>query len=61
MDRSDITNYLNWESTSARRTRSKQAVVQKNLLQRLTKGSPDRETTIQFVVGQGKVGDETRA
>lgn len=31
-DSSDITNYLNWESKSARSTRRKQAKIQKDLV-----------------------------
>ena len=57
-DKPDITDYLNWDSKSGRRTRSKNAEIQRDLVSRLTKGSPNRATTIRYVVGQGKVGDE---
>ena len=57
-DSSDITNYLNWESNSGRRTRSIKARIQKEVVQRLTTGSPNRETSIEYVLGPGKVGEQ---
>ena len=57
-DSSDITNYLNWESTSGRRTNSIKARIQKDVVQRLTTGSPNRETAIEYVLGTGKLGEQ---
>jgi hypothetical protein len=34
--------------------------MQKDLLKRLTTGSPSREHTINYIVGQGEVGNEKR-
>jgi len=45
-DKSDITNYLNWQSISARRTKTREAKITDQLVKRLTTGSPNRETTI---------------
>ena len=38
----------------AKKVYVRHAKIQKDLTSRLTKGSPDRKTTIQYVLGQGK-------
>lgn len=55
-DKSDITNYLNYKSNNGRLTHRKNASMQKDLLQRLTTGSPQRIHTINYIVGNGEIG-----
>ena len=59
-DTSDITNYLNWQSNTGRRTKSRQANMSKQVTDRLTTGSPNRETTINYVLGTGEGGQTTK-
>ena len=37
----------------AKKVNLRHAKIQKDLVSRLTKGSPERETTINYVLGQG--------
>ena len=55
-DTSDITNYLNWESGTGRRQKSRQATIGKQVTDRLTSGSPNRESTLNYVIGTGEPG-----
>ena len=57
-DSSDITNYLNWTSNRGRHAIKKMAKTQKDLVNRLTTGSPNRETTIKYKIGSGVAGEQ---
>mmetsp|Transcript_34706 Transcript_34706/g.53233 ORF Transcript_34706/g.53233 Transcript_34706/m.53233 type:complete len:248 (-) Transcript_34706:765-1508(-) len=60
-DRADITTYLNWKSTNGRVVNARNSQIQRDLINRLTHGSPSRETTINYVVGTGEVGKEMKS
>lgn len=48
--------YQNWSSVTGRNIKNKQARIQKNLVNRLTKGSPEREHKINYVIGSARGG-----
>jgi len=60
-DRADITTYMNWKSINGKQHNARNSKIQKNLIHRLTHGSPSREHTINYVVGTGEVGKEIKA
>lgn len=60
-DRSDITNYLNWSSKQGQISTKKNYEMQKDLMKRLTTGSPNRIHTIKYIIGNGKIGEEKRS
>jgi len=47
---------LNWKSTSGKNQHAKHAKIQKDLIRRLTTGSPNREHTINYIKGTGEIG-----
>lgn len=49
----DFHTYQNWNSLTGRKDSIKKSRIQKDLIHRLTTGSPSREHTINYVIGSG--------
>ena len=49
----DFHQYQNWNSLSGRKDSIKKSRIQKDLIHRLTTGSPSREHTINYMIGSG--------
>jgi hypothetical protein len=50
-DKSDITNYLNWSSTTGRHQNKQFAKINREVTERLASGSPQRGSSIKYKIG----------
>lgn len=55
-ERANFDSYQNWHSVRSKQVNTRHARMQRDLLNRLTRGSPERETTINYVIGCDQIG-----